>query len=71
MSETINGKANLNRLITKILWEVPEYPFEFPFTVYFKESMTSSKFKFTIEKEKEEFFIDVNGQKWIKAPEDE
>lgn len=69
--EILNGKQKLNQIITKILWEVPEYPFEFPYTIYFKESISSSKFKFTIEKIEEEYFIDDKGQKWMKAPGDE
>jgi hypothetical protein len=70
MDEIINGKQKLNRIIKEILWEVPENPFEFPYTIYFKESSTSSKFKFTVEKIEEAYFIDDKGQKWMKVLND-
>ena len=66
--KTINGKSKLNRLIKEILWEVPEYPFDFPYSVLYQEGPLSSTFRFTIEKIELDYFIDDKGQKWIKAP---
>lgn len=68
--KTINRKSKLNSLITEILWDTAECAFDFPYTVLYQEENSLSKFKFTIEKICVDYFIDANGQKWIKAPQE-
>lgn len=42
-----------------------------PQTIYYKQSVTSPKYKVTIEMIDEDYIIDDLGKKWIRAKEEE
>ena len=65
--ETIKSKRTLHSKIKEILETDPNLGMNFPQELIFCEGMGHPIYKFTIEQNVEDHFIDEKGQKWVKA----
>jgi hypothetical protein len=65
--EPIKQKSKLYSQIRDLIegLDQPSYPFTFTYC----EGLGKPLFTFTVDKTQEDFFVDKNGQKWVKASE--
>lgn len=68
--DIIRGKQILNRLIKETIWNEPEDNIIFPRVLFFCDGIGQPTYEITIKKIDEDFFIDGNGNKWIRAKSD-
>lgn len=60
---------DLKNIICKLLGSKNDT--EFPLTINYSRGIEHEKYKITIEKYEEDFFIDSKGAKWVKLKNDE
>lgn len=69
--DIIRSKQILNRMIKETMWDEPDDNITFPKVFFFCDGIGQPTFEITIRKMEEDFFIDGNGDKWIRVKEEE